>query len=490
MGSPILIKLFGRIRINPALGRPIYLQLSDQLLTLIKQGNLRSGQKLPSSRETASLLNLNRVTVSKAYEELQLQGWLERFVGRGSYVSPHLPEVNPLQGKALGNAKEIAGFTIGTEQYPENLSIVPRTTFHLDDGFPDPKLAPLKELYRAYRSQLTRSGLYHKFGSYGLPDGPGLYKDALSRYLNETRGMNTSKHNLMSVRGTSMGLNLVCAGLLSPGDIVVSGIPGWRNAEYNFRQAKAKHVGIPVDEHGIVVDELKKICRKRKVRLVYVTPHHHYPTGVSLRIDRRLELLRLANENGFIIFEDDYDFDFHYNQSPLLPIASADDNGMVVYCGSFSKCFSPAFRMGYLAASENVIKHLAHTRLLIDRQGDHVLDSAMAELLNEGTLQRFVRKAVTVYNERRNHCCNLLQSELNGLVKCSVPEGGMSVWAKFNRNINLDKTAKRALAKDLYLSNGQSHKYPAYDENAIRIGFASSSPEEMSASIAILKSVI
>lgn len=490
MDSPILIKLFAGIKIDSALGRAVYLQLSDQILMLIKQGKLRSGQKLPSSRQLALLLKINRVTVSKAFEELQMQGWIESFVGRGTYVTSHLPEAKPLKGTAISNARKTAGFAINITQYPENPITVSKTTFHLDDGFPDPKLAPLKELYRAYRSQLTRSGLYQKFGSYGLPDGYSLYKDALSRYLNETRGMSTSEHNLMSVRGTSMGLHLACTALLSAGDIVVSGVPGWQRAEYNFVHAKAKHIGIPVDEHGIVVDELKKICRKRKVRMVYVTPHHHYPTGVSLRIDRRLELLRLANENGFIIFEDDYDFDFHYNQSPLLPIASADDNGMVIYCGSFSKCFSPAFRMGYLASSENVIKHLANVRVLIDRQGDHILDSAMAELLNEGTLQRSVRKALAVYNERRIHCCSTLQSELNGRVQFSIPEGGMSVWTKFDQSINLESLAQKALAKDLYLSNGKAHKYPGYNENAIRLGFASSTLEEISASIAILKSVI
>jgi GntR family transcriptional regulator/MocR family aminotransferase len=492
MDSPILENIFRDIQLDTSADRAIYLQLSDAILLLIKKGNLRSGQKLISSRDLAKLVGINRITVSKAFEELQMQGWLESFVGKGTFVSSHIPEVEPtkLQQATINKGQKMAGFTLNEKQYLSNPYFVPNATYHLDDGYPDPKLAPLKELYRAYRNQLTRSGVYQKFGSYGSPDGSEFYKQALSRYLNETRGLNTTEENILSVRGTLMGINLVCTALIKPGDVVVSGIPGWQRAEHNFLHAKANHIGIPVDEHGLIVDELKKICKQKKVRMVYVTPHHHYPTTVSLRIDRRLELLRLANEYGFIIFEDDYDFDFHYAHRPLLPLASADENGMVIYCGSFSKSFSPAFRMGYLVASENVIKHLANVRMLLDRQGDHILDNAMAELLNDGTVQRYVRKALTIYEERRDYFCNLLSNELDEVVNFTIPDGGMTVWTKFDKRINLDLLSQKAYAKGLYISDGKMHQYPTYNENAIRLGFASSSIEQLADSVYILKGLV
>src|SRR5690606_38641363 len=137
-------------------------------------------------------------------------------------------------------------------------------------------------------------------------------------------------------------------GLLQVGDVVAAGVPGWRRAEANFRHAGARFIGIPVDEEGIQVDALEQICQSTKIRLLYVTPNHHYPTTVSLPMDRRLRLLELADRYGFIIFEDDYDFDYHYKHRPILPLASADQGGMVIYCGSFSKTFTPAFRLGYL----------------------------------------------------------------------------------------------------------------------------------------------
>jgi GntR family transcriptional regulator/MocR family aminotransferase len=479
--------------LHASLERAIYLQLADALQLLIKTGQLAAGQKLPGTREAAAWLQLNRITVNKAYEELQMQGWLESAVGKGTFVAARLPGLAPasLQALPVNTSRKTAGFTLNHKPWLADAPVYPGTRLHLDDGFPDPQLAPLAELYRAYRSQLTRSSsLYPRFGSYSHPTGPDAYKTELSLHLNETRGLKTSPNNILSVRGTVMGIHLVCAGLISPGDVVVSGIPGWRRAEQNFMHAGAKHIGIPVDELGLVVEELEKVCRSTKVRMVYITSHHHYPTTVSLRINRRLALLQLAGEYGFILFEDDYDYDFHYKHRPLQPLASADENGMVIYCGSFSKSFSPAFRMGYLAAPENVIEHLARVRTMMDRQGDHILDNAMAELLHTGTIQRYLRKATTAYKERRDVFCTLLQQELSHAVQFTVPEGGMTVWTHFDNSIELPRLAAKALTQGLYLSDGKAHQYPGLPINAIRLGFASSTPAELEQSVLLLKKLL
>ncbi|MBN9384049.1 MAG: PLP-dependent aminotransferase family protein [Chitinophagaceae bacterium] len=489
MGSPILSHYFENISLDHGSGRAVYLQLADAVLSLIRGGKLRSGQKLPGSRDVASLLGINRLTVSRAYEELQTQGWLESFVGRGTFITSHITDRRPkaLSGKSVAASIKRAGFIVPSVEHPDIISDIPVTELHLDDGYPDPRLAPLKEFYRAYRTQLTRSGLYSKFGSYGNPAGPLYYREALSTYLNETRALKTTAKNILSVRGTLMGMNLVCNTLISQGDVVVSGIPGWKRAENNFAHAGAKHIGIRVDEHGLVVDELKKICKRQKVRMVYVTSHHHYPTTTALRIDRRLELLQLANEYGFIIFEDDYDYDFHYKNRPLLPLASADENGMVIYCGSFSKSFSPAFRIGYLVAAENVIQHLAGVRVLLDRQGDHMLDNAMADLLIDGTFQRYLRKTMAIYGQRRNLFCELLTRELKDTIHFTIPEGGLAVWTTFRRSISVERIAQLARTKGLSISDGKLHQYPGYNTNSIRLGFASSSQEELIKSVEILR---
>ncbi|GGH70947.1 GntR family transcriptional regulator/MocR family aminotransferase [Filimonas zeae] len=491
MSSPVIAQLFQEIQLIPAAERAIYLQLADALQLLIKNGHLTAGQQLPGTREAAAWLSLNRITVNKAYEELQMQGWLISAIGKGTFVAAQLPTLAPSILKPAGTAHTTAGFSITQKPWLTDAPIYPNTRLHLDDGFPDPQLAPLAELYRAWRSQLTRSSsLYPKFGSYSHPSGPDYYKTALATHLNETRGLKTTPGNILSVRGTVMGIHLVCTGLINAGDVVVSGIPGWRRAEQNFLHAGATHIGIGVDEQGLIVEELEKICRNTRVRMVYVTSHHHYPTTVSLHINRRLALLQLAQEHGFIIFEDDYDYDFHYKHRPLQPLASADENGMVIYCGSFSKSFSPAFRMGYLTAPANVIEHLARVRAMMDRQGDHVLDNAMAELLHTGTIQRYLRKATAAYKERRDVFCKLLSQELSGAVEFAIPEGGMSVWTRFEKSIQPEQLAAKALARGLYMSDGKAHQYPGICPNAVRLGFASSTPQQLEESVLLLKKLL
>ncbi|SEL83780.1 aminotransferase-like domain-containing protein [Parapedobacter koreensis] len=493
MDSPILRALFSDIVLQPQSGKAVYLQLAEAIIDLIKRGRIPPGGRLPSSRDLAGILRLNRLTITKAFQELEMQGWLEGRVGRGTFVGSNLPELRAQRLSREGvteGGKHQAGFEIQDTAYLRH-GVDPVTTrLHLDDGFPDPSLAPLKELYRAYRAQLDRGDLYGRFGSYGHAKGSERFLDSLTRYLNLTRGLNITVRNVLSVRGTVMGINLVCNGLIQRGDIVVTGVPGWRRAEANFQHAGAQLLGVPIDRDGIQVDVLERLCRTTKVRLVYVTPHHHYPTTVSLPMDRRLELLRLAGKYGFIIFEDDYDYDFHYKHKPLLPLASADDGGMVIYCGSFSKTFSPAFRLGYLVASENAIAHLASVRILLDRQGDHILERAMAELLDDGTIQRSLRKAVAVYRERRDYFCGLLAEELGSGVQFDIPEGGLTVWTHFDRGLDLARLAAETRKKGLYLSDGAAHRYPTYDAHAIRLGFASSTKDALEESVGVLKEVL
>lgn len=493
MGSPILQTLFSTITLQKKQGKAVYLQLAEAIILLIQQGRIPMGGRLPSSRELAGILRVNRLTVTKAFQELEIQGWLESYVGRGTFVAPRLPQPQPqaLNGPGLQQGgKREAGFDIPDVGYLRH-SVDPVTTrLHLDDGFPDPSLAPLKELYRAYRTQLDHGDLYGRFGSYGAASGSERFIESICRYLHQTRGLNITERNVISVRGTVMGINLVCNGLLQPGDVVAAGVPSWRRAEVNFQHAGARLVGIPVDEEGIQVDVLERICQSTKIRLLYVTPHHHYPTTVSLPMDRRLRLIELASRYGFIILEDDYDFDYHYKHRPILPLASADQGGMVIYCGSFSKTFTPAFRLGYLVASENVIEHLARVRTLLDRQGDHVLERAMAELLDDGTIQRNLRKALPIYLDRRDYFCNLLTTELAGRVTFDIPEGGLSVWTRFASDIDLIRLAVETRKKGLYIGNGEAHRYPGYDVRGIRLGFASSTTQELEESVAILKQAL
>ncbi|WP_428665659.1 PLP-dependent aminotransferase family protein [Runella sp.] len=473
--------------------QPAYLQLANQMTNLIRGGELRAGQKLLGSRQLALFLNIHRKTVVQAYDELLAQGWLESRAGSGTYVVENLPEMTPQpladSQKLIINPAKTAGFLFNEAPHLQRPVLLSSFQFHLDDGFPDPRLAPLNELTRAYRSNLLHGNSYVRLG-YGDTKGSAWLRRELADYLNETRGLKITLENVLILRGTIMGLYLVSTSLLKKGDNVVVGSLSWAGANMNFMQAGANVLKLSVDEYGPVVEELEQLCKKQPIRLVYLTSHHHYPTTVALRADRRLKLLQLAEEYGFIVFEDDYDYDFHYLSKPLLPLASADRAGMVLYCGSFTKAISPAFRVGYLVGPENVINHLAQLRRIIDRQGDLILENSFAELLQSGVIQRHLRKSLRAYRERRDVFCELLRTTLGNCLDFQVPDGGMAVWTQFDKSIDLALLAEKAEKKDLFFSNGMHHNSPGSALNATRLGFASSTPEELEQCVDILKSVI
>lgn len=469
---------------------PIYQQITNQFTHLIRNGMLKSGQQILSSRALSDVLGVHRKTVIMALDELLAQGWLETKQGSGTFVAKNLPEMKP---QKLKDSKDVsikkAGFSFESKPILQREVIKASDKLHLDDGFPDPRLAPLLELSRAYRSNLIHGNAYVKLG-YGDTKGSLWLRQELAKYLNESRGLKITSDNILIVRGTIMAMYLLTTAFVKAGDIVVVSEMTWASAKINFQHAGANILTIPTDENGIMVDVLEEICQKHTVRLIYITSHHDYPTTVTLKADRRIKLLKLAEKYRFIIFEDDYDYDCHYQSKPLLPLASADEVGVVLYSGSFTKSISPAFRVGYLVAPEEVIEHLSHFRRIIDRQGDSMLENAIAELLQEGIIQKHLRKSLREYRERRDFFSELLSQKLKNEVSFQIPEGGMSVWTKFDKRIDLVKTAEKALKNGLYFSNGTQHNLPDRNINATRLGFASSSVEELEKCVAILEKSI
>ncbi|AQG79680.1 PLP-dependent aminotransferase family protein [Spirosoma montaniterrae] len=478
------------LTVDKTTATPVFVQISDQLHQLIQAGTLSAGQRLPGTRQLANLLGVNRQTIVAAYDEGLVQGWLESRSGSGTFVAMHLPEVKPQPLAETETAiNQQPGYTVETHPALHRPLLINSGGLTLDDGFPDVRLAPMAELARAYRSYFRWGNPQQHFG-YADTKGHPLLREQLSRHLNETRGLQTTPDNVLVGRGSIMGLYLTCQTLLRPCDVAVTGETTWAGATMNIRQTGATLLTVAVDEHGLDVEALAALCARQTVRLVYVTPHHHYPTTVTLRADRRVRLLQLAEQYGFAILEDDYDYDFHYLSRPILPLASADRNGMVVYVGSLTKSVAPAFRVGYVVAPTALIDELARLRRIIDRQGDQILEFAVAQLFKDGDMKRHFRKALRTYHARRNYFCNLLSTELSDRLTFQKPDGGMAVWAQFDPNIDMPKMVERAGQAGLFLSSGLTHNPPGRQLNGTRLGFASSTEQELEQAVAVLKRVL
>jgi GntR family transcriptional regulator/MocR family aminotransferase len=472
--------------------RPVYLQLCDAVISEIKHGVIKPGTKMPGTRLMAEELDLNRQTVVKAYEELYAQGWIELVQSKGTFVSEHLPEVRPrrLSEEKSQNAKsDKAGFQFRTNSLIHSPAKPNRNMIGFHDG-PDVRIVPAELLSRTYKSILNRKSSKLLL-SYIDPRGTEPVRIAISEYLNGSRGLQTAEKNIMLTRGTQMAMFLLAEVLLSPGDVVITADIGFRYAELTFMHAGAKMVRVPVDKDGIDVDAVERLCKKKKIRALYVTSHHHYPTTVTLSASRRMKLLHLAEAYNFIIIEDDYDYEFHYESSPILPLASADRTGMVVYIGSFSKTISPAIRMGYIVATPDLLFELTKLRMLIDVQGESIMEQVIAELLNEGEIRRHMKKALKVYKERRDFISSILNKHFANNIDFTMPSGGLSIWAKFEKRIPVPELSKSLFNKEIILSPGLLHNISARRElNSTRIGFGWMNMREAAKALEVMKDTI
>jgi GntR family transcriptional regulator/MocR family aminotransferase len=480
------------IEIDGASSMPVYLQISHAIVVGIRQGKLRKGLKLPGTRELGGLLGVNRMTVVAAFQELEAQGWIELRARQGTFVKAMPPLLAPARitrQPTLVGLPETAGFSydkkrilpVFTSGFPSASSLI------FNDGFPDVRLAPIEALGAAIRS-LSRRSVNRKYLQYGGAQGTLLLRQTLADFLCDTRGLAVAPENILITKGAQMGIFIAGSVILTPGDEVIVGAPGYDMANITFRQLGARVNGVPVDAEGIDTAKVEQLCKRKKIRLLYVIPHHHNPTTVTLSPERRMHLLHLAAQYKFAILEDDYDYDFHYASRPIMPMASHDGRGNVVYVGTLTKTFAPAVRFGFIVAPADFIQTATAFRRTVDTQGDSFIEHAIAELYRDGTLTRHIKKSLKIYRERRDHFCGLLSTELHKHIDFMIPDGGMSVWARFHAD--LKKVSPRAFEKGLVIKDGTSYDTGKVNYNAVRLGFASLNLKEQGEAVGILKGVL
>jgi GntR family transcriptional regulator/MocR family aminotransferase len=252
-----------------------------------------------------------------------------------------------------------------------------------------------------------------------------------------------------------------------------------------FQQTGATIKTIPVDKDGLDIDYIKTHFVKKSIRVVYVCANRDYPTTVTLSAERRLKLLQLAKDYGFAIIEDDYDYDFQFNGSAMLPMASADANGMVIYLGKLGQSLFPSFQTGFVIAPENLIKEANNYLQLLDKQGDLIQEQMLSELINEGEIYRLMKKNIVIYKQRKDYLCQLLKQHFSKIAKWETPTGGLAFWLQFNNKISLVKLAEEAKKNDLFLP--KTILYQDKNTCAIRFGFGHLNEEEIAIVIKKLK---
>lgn len=462
----------------------VYRQIAMAIINAIRNGTLQPGAHLPGTRELARTLNVHRKTVIAAYEELNAQDWITIIPRKQVSVSERIPSLKPqkwsrsVPGTPYANNLKLPFRKITSS--PKNTDADNIPTILIDDGYPDVRLSPIDELLKTYRSFTGRKyGI--KSAHTGTEQGTKDLREALVKYLGETRGLNIAAENILITHGAQMSIYLASSLLLNTESHIIAAKPNYPVASKTFEETGAALIEVNVDENGMDTAAIEAHCKRKKITAVYVIPHHHYPTTVTLSVERRMELLELSNRYGFAIIEDDYDYDYHYTSSPYLPLASSNHKGNVIYIGSWSKILDPALRIGFMVAPANFIAQCTSLRKLVDAGGDGYMQNALATLIKNGEIKRHLKKAKKIYNQRRDFLDALLKEKLSRYITWSLPSGGMAIWIKLRPGYSLSRLS----------AHPQLKIARAYTEqNAFRFGFASMDEQELEAAVDILKKLL
>jgi GntR family transcriptional regulator / MocR family aminotransferase len=463
---------------------PLFLRIGKAITDAIKRGRLVAGDALPSTRALAEQLGVHRKTVVAAYRELAREGWLTTTPAVSTAVSQDLPLLDfAARARAV---KKRAGFDLPLRLLPAP-SASPRARLLLLGGLPEIKLLPRAELARAYRRALLGAG-GRSLLDYGSPQGDEQLRAALAQMLKQSRGIAASPDVLNIVRGTQQGLYLAARALLEPGDCVAIEAYSHPAARGALQIAGVVLEPVPVDDAGLDVAALEALCQRRRIKAVYVTPHHQLPTTVTLSAARRLALLALARRRRFMILEDDYDYEFQYEGRPVLPLAYADRDGVVVYFGSLSKILAPGLRIGFVVSTPDVAQRITHYRALLDYQGDRVVERAVADLINSGELERHARRIRRVYRARRDILAQALSRHLPEL-QFTTPHGGLAIWARA-LGFDTDAWAQRALQESVSFQTASKFACGHVPLDFVRLGFAACTEPQLVEAVRVMQKAL
>jgi GntR family transcriptional regulator/MocR family aminotransferase len=467
-------------RPDPEAPEPLYRQLGGYVRGLIEAGRLLPGQKLPATRELARSLGLGRNTVNLAYEGLAESGWVTAHVGQGTFVSS--PRAAAVSGD--GSSEGGRGF-VWESLFSKrgHLRLLPRTTpgrqrevrFDLRAGRVELGALPLDVLRRA-ASRAVRE--LPAVANRIEPGGSGALRGEVARSL-VARGISCEADDVLIVHGAQQALDLVARTLLDPGDTVVVEQPGYFGAPLAFAGSQATLVGVGVDAEGLRVEELRRILRARRVKLIYTTPAVQCPSGVVMSAGRRAELLELADATQTPVLEDDYDCQLRLGSKTPLALKAMDAAGQVIYVGTFSKALFPGLRLGYVVAAPALRERLQLGQLASDFGCSKLDELLLLDLLRTGALQRHVRRMRRVYRERLDALVTALGEGLPEDVVVTRPAGGTALWLTLPGTVDAAIVHERAEEAGIAYTRGHEFFIDERGSQHLYLSFACHEPSEL-----------
>ena len=419
-------------------GVPIFVQLYTQLREHILTGVLRPESRLPSSRMLAADLGISRNTVEAAYQQLQAEGFTQSRIGAGTVVAATIADVVPFRRQAgMVHASRVRSALQSPSCVAARLSSRGSTLVRLGEAelvadryngacLTDVERFPAKLWNRLLARQARRGGavLFRP----GDPRGTLALRRAIAEYAQLSRGVRCDAEQVVIVNSTQQAVDLAGRILLDPNDLAVIEDPAYPSARSALQAIGARLHAVPVDDEGLVTAHLSLT---RDPKLLYVTPSHQFPLGVTMSLPRRLAVLTWAAANGVWILEDDYDSEFHYAGRPIAALQGLDRSGRVLYVGTFNKVLFPGLRIAYLIVPPELVGPFVATRRLTDGVSSPLTQAVLAEFISGGFLAAHLRFARQHYALRRNALVKAIDQHWGAAARLGPSKTGLHLVAHF-----------------------------------------------------------
>jgi GntR family transcriptional regulator/MocR family aminotransferase len=472
------------LRLERGSVRPLYQQVAEQVRQAILAGDLAGGTPLPSSRALAADLAVSRVTAIQAYDVLIAEGLVETRRGAGTRVVPHLTD-EQLQEESRWRQESLVPIDASKKHVQKLYALREPSQVAFQPGIPAFDGFP-RTLWSRLLMRQALSGDPNLL-DYAHVGGYAPLRHEIADYLRSSRSVRCDPEQVIIVSSVRSAIAAVCAVLWPSGSKVAVGRPGYMVAERVLKASGNEVLGVPVDEEGLQVERLR--ANSESCAGAYLTPAHHWPTGVSLSPARRDSLIEWAVATGAWLIEDDYDSEFRFGSPPLAPLY-ASGAGRVIYMGTFSKTFAPSLRTAYLVVPKREVERFEeHVWLSATEPPLHV-QAALADLMSEGHFTLHISRMRKLYERRRTLLIDSLESILGDRVRVVAPPGGLQIIALLPDHIPAIDVSQRAHAMDVVARTLASYDYPHKAPNGLQLGFAAVPEDQIETNVRLLADII
>jgi GntR family transcriptional regulator/MocR family aminotransferase len=443
----------------------LYRQIIQFLREEIQSGGLPAETRLPSTRRLAESLDVNRITVINAYQELEAEGLIYGKTGSGYYVAemqgistreksdPSAKQDWPRWQQSLLSRGWVSG---QTELDRMSASIDSRGVISFSNGVGDNRLFPADDFRKALQVVLHRDGV-DALG-YGDRTGYPPLRETITHIL-ASQGVPVRPENILITSGSQQAVALVAHLLLRPGDLVLVESPSYLGVIDLFRSMDVRLLGVPVDSQGMRTDAVEEALRTSRPKLIYTIPTFHNPTGTCMSSQRRRQLIALADRYDIPILEDDFAGDLRYEGRAQPALKALDPGGRVIYVSTFSKMLAPGLRVGFLAAEGPIYDRLVAIKRANDLATSNLIQRALEVYITVGRYQAHLRRACQVYAQRRDALLAALSRYMPEGVTWDKPLGGLFIWARLPGDLSANELYPLAVEERVTFTPG-SYFYP------------------------------